>query len=173
VNASGVVTGKTMGQSVVVANVNGTGLRDSLLVVVPKVGGPALYSSINQFTYATNTTVTVTVLVDMRNSGKLLGSTTVDVHWDPAQLTYVSHANGTSGVVPTVNSSSAASGTLTLAMADVNGFAGNVQLLKITFQTASTAHAGQLQLSARELHATDYTDLLPVTVQVTHPLSIQ
>jgi hypothetical protein len=173
VGSGGVVTAKAMGQTIIVANVTGTGLKDSLLVAVPKLGGPALFSSINQFTYATNTSITVSIFVDMRNSGKLLGSTTVDVTWDPAQLTYMSNANGNSGVVPTVNSSNTGSGTLTLAMADVNGFAGNVELLKVTFNTASTAQSGQLQLSARELHATDYTDLLPVTLQVTHPLAIQ
>jgi hypothetical protein len=151
-------------------SVNGTSLNDSLLAVVPKATGLTLISSIDRFSYPVDTTMTVSIYVDTRSSGKLLGSTTVDVTWNPAQLQYVSNANGSSGVQPTVNATNAASGTLTLAMADVTGFAGKVELLRITFTAAHTVTSGQLQLSAREMHAADYTDLLPLTVQVTHPL---
>jgi len=59
-----------------------------------------------------------------------------------------------------------------LAMADVAGFTGRVELLRITFKSSSSATAGQLKLTARELNATDYSDLLPLTVQVLHPISV-
>ena len=172
VNSAGVLSGVRVGQTVVVATVTGKSLSDSLLAVVAPFNGIALISSIDRFSYPIDTTLTVSIYVDMRNSGRKLGSTTVDVTWNPAQLQYVSNANGGSGVQPTVNSTNASSGTLTLAMADVNGFTGKVELLRITFTAAHTITSGQLQLSARAMHSANYTDLLPLTVMVTHPLTL-
>jgi cohesin domain-containing protein len=132
-----------------------------------------LMSDIAEVRYRTDTVLTVTVLMDMRASGELLGSTTVSVYWNPSALTYQSYANGGSGVSPTVNASNAAAGLLTLAMADPNGFAGRVELLKITFKAGSVAGTtGSLALTTSEVSgAGTFTDLLPRTVAVTYPLS--
>jgi hypothetical protein len=60
-------------------------------------------------------------------------------------------------------------------MADVTGFSGRVEMLRITFKTSASASSGSLVLSASELTAADVnlTNLLPSLVQVTHPLSVR
>jgi len=169
----GIVNGLAPGQSVVVATASGgSAPSDSLLAVVAVSRGPVLMTDITQFDYHTDTVASVTVVMDMRNSGESLGSTTVTVTWDPAVLIYQSDANGGSGVSPTVNRSNAASGSLVLAMADPTGFAGRVELLKITFRAGSEGGAaGSLALAASEVTgAGTFTDLLPKTIAVTYPL---
>lgn len=178
VASSGAISGVAGGQSVIVAASSDPGsttiFQDSLLAIVADPAGPVLLSSLDRFDYRLDTTMTVSIFVDMTNTTSKLGSTTIDVTWNPAQLIYVTHANGASGASPTVNSTNAAAGHLTLALADVAGFAGNVELLRITFKTSTTAATGSLALAAREMTAADaaYTNLLPKLVQVTHPLSV-
>src|SRR5947208_13161809 len=88
----------------------------------------------------------------MRASAELLGSTSVNVTWDPSVLVYQAHADGGSGVSPAVNTSYAASGLLTLTMADPNGFGGRVELLRITFSAGSASgNTGQLSLTKSEV----------------------
>ena len=174
VNASGVITGVAKGQTIIVATAEGfPAVQDSALVVVADPAGPVVISSIDRFTYATGLTTTVSVFVDFRASTRRLGSTAIDVEWDPQQLTYTGHANGGSGVTPTVNATLTQSGKLTLAMADVAGFPGRVELLRITFRTSSSPTLGQLRLTALELTAADFTNLLSSTVQVSHPIRVQ
>lgn len=177
VSSSGVITGIAKGQAIILVQASDPGsatvFRDSLLAVVAEPGAPLLISSIDKFEYGTNATLTVSVFVDMRSSTKKVGSTTIDVSWDPANLIYQSIANGASGVLPTTNSSLTSTGKLTFAMADVAGFGGKIEMLKITFKTSASASLGQLALSAREMTASDLsTDLLPLLAQVTQPLSI-
>jgi len=174
VAATGTISGIARGQSVVLATASGgTSPSDSLLAVVAVPGGPVLITDIAQIRYRRDTVFTVTVVMDMRASGELLGSTTVNVNWNPAVLGYQSHVNGGSGVSPTVNASSAATGSLTLAMADANGFGGRVELLKITFKAGSVAGAaGSLALTTSEVAgAVTFTDLMARTVAVTYPVS--
>lgn len=176
VSATGDITGVARGQTMVVVRAQEPGstefVQDSLLAVVAEPGAPVLISSADRFSFARETTITLSVFVDMRSTTRRLGSTTVDVDWNPAQLAFQSSANGASGVVPTVNSTGTANGRLTLAMADVTGFAGRVELLRITFSTSAGASTGALTLAARELSAADFTDLLAVTTQVTHPIAV-
>src|SRR5436309_1569694 len=90
----GILNGLARGQSVVVATASGgSAPADSLLAFVAAPGGPAVLTDITQFNYAIATTFTVTLVIDMRDSGELLGSTTIGVTWDPALLIYQSHAN--------------------------------------------------------------------------------
>ena len=156
VNASGTISGAAKGQAIIDVQAHDQGssqiVEDSLLAVVAEPGAPALVSSIDRFEWRTDTTLTVSIFADMRSATTKLGSTTV---------------------VPTVNSTNAANGTLTLAMADAAGFSGRIELLRITLRTSSSASTGQLALSAREMSAADYTDLLPNLVQVTHALSVR
>jgi hypothetical protein len=178
VNAAGAITGVAPGQCVIVARSSDEGsstfFEDSLLAVVGDPTGPVLLSSIDQFEYPTNTTITVSIFADMRSTSTKLGSTTIDLDWNPAQLIFQSTANGSSGAVPTVNTSGAANGHIRLALADATGFAGNVELLRITFKTGSAAATGTFALTAPEMTAANaaYTDLLPKLVQVTHSLSV-
>jgi hypothetical protein len=174
VSATGAISGLAKGQAIVVATADGLpALTDSVLVVVADPNGPVVITSLERFTYRTDTTLTVSVLVDFRSSTRRLGSTAMDVDWSPGPLTYLSSQNGSSGVVPTVNATLAASGKLTLAMADVAGFGGRVELLRITFRTSTAASLGQIKITAVELTASDFTDLLNLAVQVTQPLRIQ
>ncbi|HYC49654.1 MAG TPA: hypothetical protein VEB19_00970 [Gemmatimonadaceae bacterium] len=175
VNAStGAITGVARGQTVVVvrAQEGQNVAEDSLLAVIAEPGAPVLVSSVDRFTYARDANVTITVFMDMRSTTRRLGSTTVDVDWNPQQLLFQSTSPGGSSVVPTLNVSQAASGRLTLAMADVTGFPGRVELLRINFRTSNTATAGTLALSAREVSAADFTDLLGTTTQVTHSIRV-
>jgi len=57
-------------------------------------------------------------------------------------------------------------------MADPNGFAGRVELLKITFRAGfTTGVAGVLALLPSDVNAAKtFTDLLSNTVAVTYPL---
>lgn len=175
VNATGVISGVAKGQAIVVATADGfPALTDSVLVVVADPNGPVVISSIDRFTYGAAQTVTLSVFVDFRASTRKLGSATIDVEWDPAQLAFQRIDNGASGVTPTVNTATAPIGILTMAMADVAGFGGRVEMLRITFTTSASPSLGQLRLVAREMTATiDFFNLLAVAVQVTHPLSIQ
>jgi hypothetical protein len=174
VSSAGTITGVAAGQVVIVASAqSNAAVSDSILAVVAAAGGPVVLSSVAKFRYPTDTTFTVSVFVDMNSSTKRLGSTTIDVEWNPAQLQFLSVSNGGSGVSPTTNTSNTSTGKLVLAMADVAGFTGRVELLRITFKTSSAPSSGELKLTARELNATDYTDLLPLTAFVTHPLSVR
>jgi len=176
VSGSGAITGVSKGQSVIVVTAQQPGntsiFQDSLLAVVADPGAPVLISSLNSFDLGLNQTVTVAVFMDLRTSTKKLGSTTVDVTWNPAQLQFQSFGNPSGGVQPTVNATAASTGSLTLAMADVTGFAGRVELLKITFKTSSSASTGQLSLAAREITTADFIDLLSSLVPVVQPLAV-
>jgi hypothetical protein len=173
VSTAGVITGVAKGQAVIVASLQSNGaIADSILAVVAEPGGPVVVSSLERFRLPRDTQFTVSVFVDMRASTRRLGSTTMDVEWNPGQLQYVSHANG-ANVSPTVNSSNASTGKLVLAMADVAGFNGRVELLRITLRSSTGNADGELKLIARELNATDYSDLLPLTVQVLQAISVR
>jgi hypothetical protein len=175
--ATGAITGVARGQAVIIVRGQEQGatavFEDSLLAVVAQPDSPVLISSIDRFEYDRDVNVILSIFADMRSTTRRLGSTTIDVDWNPNVLQYVSDATGASGVTPTVNALLASTGRLTLAMADVTGFAGRVELLRITFRTSATAAVGQLALTARELSAADFTDLLGATVQVTHPVAIR
>jgi hypothetical protein len=173
VSATGAITGVARGQTVIVVRLQESpSVQDSLLAVVAEPGAPVLISSVDRFSYGRDALVTLSVFMDMRSTTQRLGSTTVDVNWNPAQLLFQSSANGASGVVPTVNTTLTGTGRLTLAMADVTGFPGRVELLRITFRTSAAASSGALTLTAREVSAASFADLLALTAQVEHPLIV-
>ena len=95
------------------------------------------------------------------------------IRWDTTQLTMVSQVDGASGVGALVNTTNTSKGTLTLAVASATGFAGRIELRRITFKASSVAGvAGKLQLSASELSgAATFTNLLSKTTAVTYPLN--
>ncbi len=178
VSSSGAITGVTRGQAIVLVRAQQPGstsiVEDSLLAVVAEPGGPVVISSVDRFQYLRNELITVSVFVDMRTSPQKLGSTAIDVTWNPAQLSFQNSANGASGVTATVNSTLVSTGLLTLAMADASspGLSGRIELLRITYRTSSTATLGNLTLTAKELSAASFADLLGLTVQVSHALSV-
>jgi hypothetical protein len=106
----------------------------------------------------------------MRTSGERLGATTLQLLWDPTALTYVSDADGATGVGASVNAGSAASGSLSLSVASAAGFSGAVELRRITFRVANAAKRGTLQLLASELvGAGTFNALLARTLVLSYP----
>jgi hypothetical protein len=176
VSGSGAITGVARGQAIIVVSAQESGsstiAQDSLLAVVAEPGAPVLISSVDRFTYARDADITLSIFMDMRSETRALGSTVVDVAWNPAQLLFQTTAAGTAGVNPTINATLASSGQLTLAMASVTGFTGRVELLRVTFRTSASSSNGALTLTAREISAVDFTNLLSATVQVSHPIAV-
>ena len=173
VSAAGVVSGVKAGQTIIVARSSeNESIADSVLVVVAPAGGPVLVTDLGRMDLRTDTAFTTAVVMDMRSSGEKLGSVEVTITWNPAVIGYSSHASGGSGVSPVVNAADVASGRLRLSMADAGGFAGRVELLRVTFRAASTAgQAGPLALSTSEVSASGtFTNLLPKTSAVSHPI---
>ena len=175
VNAGGVVTGVTAGQTFVVAVLNNNStVRDSVLVVVAIPTGPVVRTDLTRLDLKADTVFTVPIVVDMRASGEKLGSTRVQITWDPALLTYQSNSEGSTTVNAQVNATNAATGTLILAVADPTGFAGATEIRRITFRASATvARTGQLVLSVTELNGVspNFTNLRPKTIAVTYPLN--
>jgi adhesin/invasin len=174
VNGSGVVTGVAHGQAMIVATaVANASYTDSALALVGEANQPAVYTDLPAFALKADTAIVVTVIADMRNSGANLGSAQVTVTWDPTVLTYVSDADGSSGVGATVNNTNAASGSLDIAMASANGFSGAVQLRRITFHAAASAgQTGMLAPSVVELAAaTSFNVLTTFTVAASYSIN--
>jgi hypothetical protein len=171
VTGDGGIVGIGLAQTFVVAS--STLAADSILVVVTNPNGPLLQTDMTRLDVAHDTTFTVPIVIDMRTSGEKLGATTVSIRWDPAQLTMVSQVEGSSAVGALVNATGAAQGALTLAVASATGFAGRIELRRVTFKAASAVgKAGKLQLSANEISgAGTFADLLGRTTAVTYPLS--
>ncbi len=172
VSGSGLVGPVGTGQTMVVASdASNASAADSVLVVVSAAGGPVVRTDLTRFDVKSDTTFTVTLIADMP-AGDTLGALTMALTWDPTVLTYVSDAEAGSGVGATVGSANAANGTLLLGAASSSGFAGTVELRRVTFRASATAGlAGVLHLGVTELTTTaTFTDLLPVTVAVDYPL---
>jgi hypothetical protein len=171
VTSDGAIVGVGLSQTFVVAS--SSLAADSTLFVVTNPNGPVLSSDLTRLDIAHDTSFTTPVLLDMRTSGEKLGATTVTLRWDPAQLTMVSQVEGSSNVGAVVNANGAGQGVLTLAVASVTGFAGRIELRKVTFRAASAVgKSGKLQLSTSEVSgAGTFADLLGRTTAVTYPLS--
>jgi len=168
------VTGIRRGQAIIVAQLaSDAAVKDSMLIVVSVPAGPVLVTDLTRFDLKADTVFTVVVAMDMRSSGELLGSTRVQLAWDPAVLTYVSDAEGATTVGATVNASGGSTGTFTLAVANSSGFPGRVELRRVTFRANVTVgRSGSLALSTSELNGVSpgFTDVRPRTVAVSYPL---
>jgi len=174
--ANGNITGALRGSTFVVATAaQNANLKDSVLVTVSVPNAPVAITDLARLDIKGDTTFTVGIIVDMRTSGALLGASTVQVTWDPTVMTYVSDVDGSSGTAAIVNTTNTGSGSLTLTVASSTGFAGAVQLRKVTFTAAHTAGStGNLALFVSELvAAASFTNLLPNTVAAIYPLIIR
>ena len=176
VYSSGLVSGVKRGQTfIVVSSELNAAALDSVLVIVAIPAAPVLLTDIARTDFGTAQTLAVTILLDMRTSPARLGAVTTLVTWNPAQLTYVSDAEGATPVGAIVNTAAAASGSLALTMASSSGFAGRVPLRKITFRTAAASGAtGSLVMLPSEIRAAgSFNDLLLSTVTASYPLIIR
>jgi hypothetical protein len=147
------VTGVRTGQAFLVATeTKNAAVSDSSIVIVTNIGAPAVYATLPRFDFKADTTLTITVIVDMRSSGERLGGATLQATWDSTVLKFVGHAEASSGVGATVNAANAATGTLTMAMANVSGFAGAVGIRSLTFKASAVAgRSGQLAIDVIDL----------------------
>jgi hypothetical protein len=174
VSGNVVTADTTLGQTFISARWStDSTVRDSMLVVVAHPTGPVIMSNLQRFDFRTDTVFTIPVIVDMRASGEKLGSTRVQISWNTAALTYVSDAEGSSNVGATVNTSNAASGVITLAVASSSGYTGAVEIRRITFRASVTAaRSTLLTFGASELNGVSptFTDLKPKTVGVSYPI---
>ena len=172
VAADGIVTAKARGQSIAVATLaSNAALADSSLIVAMPMSGSALYSSLTGFSLKRDTTLTISIYVDLRGSGKAVSSGVIDVVVNPAQLLYQSFAPG-SLVTPEINA--AVAGRVRLAFVITYGSGGLVEIARLTYTAGATAGTtGALTLVASEATASDYTDLLPGMAQVTQPLVLR
>ena len=167
------VTGVRSGQTFLVAtSVDNAAARDSALVIVGSIGAPVVTASVPRFDLKTDTTFTVSIVVDMRTSTEKLGAATLQVTWDPSVISFVSQTEGAANAQATLNTSGTGTGVLTMAMASSSGFSGVIELRKITFTAATTAgRTGALAVNVIDLGAAvTFTNLAPKTVSGTYPL---
>lgn len=175
VSSGGVVTGVARGQTILVAAVTSTpSIADSVVVVVTAVGGPALYTDISKFGYPASGNITVTVFLDMRGSGKTLGSTVVEAIWGSRTLTFAGWTASGPAVSPEVNTGGAAIGIFYFDMANAAGISGKVELLRFTLSPVGGVGAtGTLNLISRETNAGDLTDMTSQTTGISYPIILK
>jgi hypothetical protein len=103
--------------------------------------------------------IVVTVWVD--TGSELLGSYTGQLNWDPAVLRYDSNTGAPEGFVSVVNAKNAGSGRIVFAGANVNGVAGRIVPIIVTF-TALKRGSSVLDLNFTAMAAAQtFGDLLP------------
>jgi hypothetical protein len=175
VASNGVVTGVARGQTTLVAAVTSTPtIADSVVVVVTAVGGPAIYTDISKYGFTANANFTVKVFVDMRNSGKTLGSSLITATWSTSAMTFQNWTASGASVSPQVNLANTGTGTFTFDMADGTGVAGKVEILSFTLKAAAApGTTGTLTLATSETNAGDLTVMTPITTGITHPIKTQ
>jgi hypothetical protein len=172
VSAAGAVTGVAAGQSMIVAATSAG--SDSTLAVVAPAGGPVLVTDLASFSLGASSDQVISVIMDMRDGTEKLGSTVAKLEWDPTVVSYQSHSAATGGPTATVNSNNASSGSLLLSVADANGYAGKVTLLKIVFKAGTAGKSGTLKLSTTEVTAAQsFVSLLSKTVAASMPVAIR
>lgn len=179
VNATtGVVTGVAGGTATVVAT-SALGPADSIVVAVAANGSAVVSAIADARSYdVVQAGDTVRVLVEVNLSGvapEELGSYNDSLGWNPAVLTYVSHASVAGGfVAPTVNASGAASGVLRFGAADAAGNAGPVVgLIRVTF-VAQAAGTTVLAQTLSDLSAAGtFTQMLPQALIVGSQVRVQ
>jgi hypothetical protein len=149
-------------------------IADSVVVVVTAPGGPALYTDISKFGYPVNGNFTVKVFLDMRSSGKTLGSTMVTASWNTSAMTWQGWSASGVSVSPEVNLANTGSGSFVFDMANGTGISGKVELLSFTLKAGSVAGTtGALTLAQSETNAGDLTVMTTQTTGITNPIKLQ
>ncbi|MCU0648314.1 MAG: hypothetical protein MUF00_09985 [Gemmatimonadaceae bacterium] len=154
----------------------GTTVTDSLLAIVTPANGLLLGTDIDRFRYAPDSLITITMVLDTRNSGVRVGAATLRMNWDPAVLVYRGRSAGTTGVALTVNDAQVNAGALTVSFADLNGIAGRAELIRLQFRTggAGGRREGSVSVTALDLtQAGTFDDLLRRVLPVSYPMGIR
>src|SRR5260370_24061979 len=100
-----------------------------------------------------------------------LGPASLQITWDTTVIIYRSEAAGSSSASSTLNTSGTATGIYVLTMADATGFAGAVELRKLTFKAASTVgRTGALSVTVLDLSGAALTNFVARTVSPFFPV---
>lgn len=170
VNIAGLVAGTYNGGITVTAPgaSNSPKIVQISLTITPVVAGKVTARvACPIFDLAPNTSITFPILVNMTASpapDDRLGSFTGSLKWDPAVLQLSSHSGLKSGFTGVVVSSGANFGQISFNGANVNGAAGNVNILEVTFRVIGPAGSSttvDLGFSAMAAALT-IKDLLPI-----------
>ena len=157
------------GQTYVVGSMGG--LSDSTLVAVFEPNGVLVSAQAPRFDLQTDTTFSTKVQLISGPSTPGIGSVTVTVAWDPTVLAYVTDVADPNGPSATVNSTNAANGSLTIAVATSTSLSDSVSLRNITFKAASAAgRSGAITVTVSDISDDNFTSLLPVTQTLSFPV---
>jgi hypothetical protein len=167
-------TGLRSGQTFALAtSLDNASARDSAVLLVTGAGKPAVLLSVPRFDLKTDTTFTVSLIVDSRSISTPVGSATLQVVWNPSLLTFVGEQAVTLGsTLVEVNASAAGSGVLTVGMASTSGLTGPVELRRITFRASAVAgRTGLLTVDVADISAAGtFASLTGQTVSGSYPL---
>ncbi|HET9425506.1 MAG TPA: cohesin domain-containing protein, partial [Gemmatimonadaceae bacterium] len=166
------VTGVAAGQTFLVGvSADNAAARDSALVIVANVGAPVVRMDVPRFDLKSDTTFTVSLVVDMRGSGAL-GATTLNLVWDPAVLSFVGEQPGAAAGAVEINTTAAPTGFISIGFASGSGVAGAAELRKLTFKASATAgRSGTLTANVVDLSSTGtFANLAPRTVSGVFPV---
>lgn len=166
------VRGIHPGQTFLIAtSVDAPQATDSALFVVANIGAPTVSAAVPRFDLKTDTTFTVSVVVDMGTGTEKLGAATLQVTWNPNVLIFISDAEGSSQVGATLNTSNTATGFYTMTMANPSGFAGAVEMRRLTFKAASVAgRNGTLAITVLDLSGVALTNFVTKAVSPFFPI---
>ena len=166
-------TGARPGQTFVVATaLDNPEARDSAMLVVASAGKPTVTLTVPRFDIKTDTTFTVSLILDSRSTTTPVGSATLQVVWNPAVLTFVSDQPTMLSNVVVDASVNASLGVATMAMASSAGITGAVELRRITFKASSAANrTGILSVDVADIAAAGtFASLAGQTVSGFYPL---
>jgi hypothetical protein len=172
---SGSVTGSKSGQTFLVAtSVDNQNARDSAVVLVGGGGKPVVFLTMPRFDLKTDSTFTVSLVVDSR-SPTAIGAATLQVVWDPAVVTLLNEQAGSTTALVAVNTTAAVSGSATIAMISSAGVTGPVEVRRLTFKASSVAgRTGSISVHVADMAAaTTFANLAPVTVSGLYPVRIR
>lgn len=152
VSAAGTITGRSGGQTWIVASTTqSSGARDSLFVNVTRTTGPLLRADVSRFVYARAVDFSVTLYLDTR--GATVGAADLVFNWPsnlgtPSLLRLNGSIPGASG--SPVITSDAGSGTTRISIASATGLTGVILLGRFDF-TPVNAGTSQLVLRFNEI----------------------
>ena len=170
------LVGIRSGQTFVVgSSADNPGVRDSAILVVAAAGKPAVTLTMPRFDLKADTTFTVSLIVDSRSASVAVGAATLQVVWNPAVVGLVGEQAGSANAFVDVNTSAAASGVATIAMASSNGLTGPTEIRRLTFKASAVAgRAGSISVNVIDMaSAATFVNLVPQTVSGTYPLRIR
>lgn len=175
-SAGASITGLRSGQTFAVAtSVDNSSARDSAMLIVSGAGKPAVLLSVPRFDLKTDTTFTVSLIVDSRSGAVPVGSATLQVVWNTSVLTFVSEQSVASNALVDVNTAATGAGVLTVGMASSAGVTGPTELRRITFKASSIANrSGILSVDVADIAAAGtFVSLTGQTVSGSYPLRIR